>query len=580
MVLSPRPLGIVFANKAFSAMVGYTIRELTSLCPRETARLLHPRERRTVVARMRARAEGRNVPRHYMVRLVRKDGTVRGVEVESRRVTHEGKPLIQATMIDRTSRETIEGRINMLLRAIEQIDEGVAVITMDGKVIYANRAFASMHGYRVRELAGKHLSVFHAKAQMPAVRKALGRIRRAGYFSGEVWHARRDGSCFPTLMQTGLIRAADGKATAMVGTCRDITRLKKVSDELARSKREKTLILDSVEETIAYMDARMRIVWANWAAARSAGTTPGRLIGKRCHKALHGLAHPCPRCPCRLAMSTGRAAWADIAGSDGRFLVGAYPVKDEEGKVTGGVEVALKLGTRYQDAEMDNLKSFSKMLIDLQEEERRHIALELHDHVGQGLTATKLHLRRIERGLPGERAGGARDFKGVISLIDAAIADIRDISRRLRPPSLDILGLAPALKQLTDSIAGNSGVTVAFDARGIHGRIDARIEIALYRVVQEALNNALKYSGCTRISVFLRRRGHLVALRVEDDGRGFAPLRANRMTGLGLTGMRERIEGVGGTFAVRSEAGEGTRIDVLVPLPASGGDAQHAGGRP
>jgi signal transduction histidine kinase len=243
-------------------------------------------------------------------------------------------------------------------------------------------------------------------------------------------------------------------------------------------------------------------------------------------------------------------------------------VKDGEGRITGSVEVAIEAGDRDMADEIHNLRSFSKMLIDLQEEERRRIALDLHDQVGQSLTTTKLYLRRIERECKRTNHPAMREFADAISLIDAAVNEVRNISQRLRPPTLDILGLVPSLSQLVKSVAEKSGVEITFTARGIRGKIDARIEIALYRVVQEALNNALKYSGCTRIDISLRGKGAKLSLQVVDNGKGFAPLRANRMTGLGLTGMRERIEGVGGTFGVKSGPGEGTRIEAIVPTPA------------
>ncbi|MEI6632495.1 MAG: PAS domain S-box protein [Chlamydiota bacterium] len=569
IVLQGDPMRIVFANRAAARMSGMSIRKLTQLTPVEIAARIHPDDRGRVLSSLKKRLAGEKVPLRSACRLIRADGRVQDIEMSSRRIRFDGRRAVQVAFIDSTEERGNREKLRLLSAAVEQSSEGIAVSDVAGRLLYLNRAFAAMHGYTVQSLVGKYLSVFHTPAQMAVVRAALARTHAGGHFSGEVAHVRRDGTCFPSLMQTTLLRDAKRRLIGIVGTCRDITDIKKATSELARSKEEKTRILDSVEEAITYKDRQMRIVWANWAAARRVGMKPRELLGRRCHELLHGLRRPCAKCPCLLAMRTGEPSWGESVAAGGRsYLIGAYPVRDGEGRITGSVDVAIEAGDRNRADEIHNLRSFSKMLIGLQEEERRRIALELHDQVGQSLTATKLYLQRIEREFGRTGHPAMREFADAISLIDAAVNDVRTISHRLRPPILDILGLVPSLAQLVKSLAGKSGVEITFAARGIRGKIDARIEIALYRVVQEALSNALKYSGCRRIDIALRGSGGALALRVTDDGKGFAPLRANRMTGLGLTGMRERIEGVGGTFAVKSGPGEGTKIEATVPAPA------------
>jgi PAS domain S-box-containing protein len=580
IIVQGAPLRIVFANRAAARMSGMSIRRITSLSAREIAARMHPDDRCRLIAYVKRRIMGGKAPIRYQCRLIRANGKVQYIEISSRRVRYGGSPAVQLAFADRTQRRAAEEKAWLLSRAVEQSSEGIAVSDREGRILYLNRAFAAMHGYAARPLRGKHYSIFHAPDQMPAVRESLARTTAAGRFSGEIWHARRDGTRFPSLMQTALLRDGKRKVIGMVGTCRDITDLKTAADELARSREEKSLILDSVEEAITYKDTRMRIVWANRAAARRAGVPLRDLTGRRCHEVWYGRSRPCPNCPCIMAMRTGETSWGESVDPSGRrYLIGAYPVKDAEGKITGNVEVAIEAGDRSKAEEVNNLRSFSKMLIDLQEEERRRIALELHDQVGQGLTATKLYLQRLAQEFARAGHPAPRSFAEAVSLIDAAVNDVRSISHRLRPSTLDILGLIPSIARLVESLSRKSGIAIAFVSRGVRGRMDARIEIALYRVMQEALNNALKYSGCSRIDIALRVAGGRLELRIADDGRGFAPLRANRMAGLGITGMRERIEGVGGIFAVKSSPGEGTRIEATVPLPLCARRARQEGGR-
>lgn len=574
-----RPLRFLFANRAFLRMSGYRARELTSLGPKEAARCFHPEDRAAVLDYLGKRIAGREASLLNGWRIVRKDGGICHAEISSRSVRYEGRPAVQATFIDWTRRWANERRLQLLSQAAEQVEEGVGVIDLHGKIVYANPAVAVMHGRAPGSLAGKPCAVLHSRKQIAAVRAAFAQARSTGRYSGELWHARRDGTAFPCFVQTTVLRDEKGGEIGFVASCRDITDAKNAADELARLREEKALILDSISESISYNDRRSRIVWANLAAARRAGMMPRDLLGRRCYEVWHGRGRPCPRCPALVAIRTGKPAWGESAVRDGRrHLVGVFPVRDSEGRISGSVVVAIEAGTEVGAEELHNLRSFSKMLIDLQEEERKRMALELHDQVGQRLAALRFHLRRIgERCAEGDCAAPA-EFTEAYALIDATLGDVRAISRRLRPPTLDILGLVPSLSQLVESLSLQSGIPVRLRSRNVRGKMDARIEIALYRVAQEALTNALRYSECTRIDISLRKIRRTLTLRIVDDGKGFGPLRANRVTGLGLTEMRERIEGVGGSFAVRSVPAAGTRIEARVPLPLCAPRARRKGG--
>jgi signal transduction histidine kinase len=202
------------------------------------------------------------------------------------------------------------------------------------------------------------------------------------------------------------------------------------------------------------------------------------------------------------------------------------------------------------------------------EEERRFIAHELHDELGQLLTVVKL---RLAGGSASARNGsGTAD---TIAVIDEMIDRVRKISADLRPPLLDEVGLFPALRAYVDAQAALSGVAIELESEETDARrLDAAREIACFRVVQESLTNALRHAAPHRIRVRVSRQSTLLALAIVDDGRGFdtAQLDAASAGHLGVVGMQERVRARGGSFRISSRPGAGTTVAVEMPLDPNG----------
>jgi len=198
------------------------------------------------------------------------------------------------------------------------------------------------------------------------------------------------------------------------------------------------------------------------------------------------------------------------------------------------------------------------------EEERRFIAHELHDELGQMLTVVKLQLTAKSDG-----ATGRATNSDTIALVDGMIDRVRRISTDLRPPLLDEVGLFPALRAHVDSQRALSGVAIELETNETDGlRLDGAREIACFRVVQEAITNALRHAAPRRIQVRVIRRPGTLSLSIADDGRGFdtATLAAASAGHLGVAGMEERVRARGGQFRVSSRPGAGTTVDVEMPI--------------
>jgi PAS domain S-box-containing protein len=215
-------------------------------------------------------------------------------------------------------------------------------------------------------------------------------------------------------------------------------------------------------------------------------------------------------------------------------------------------------------ASTQRLQSLSRRLVEAQESERRNIARELHDEAGQALASLRYGLRLLER----EVGSGDSVTERVAELMhqtDAVIDGLHRLAADLRPASLDHLGLDAALRQYTRAAAAKFGLTVHFGARGFSSeRLPAVVETALYRVVQEAMTNAVRHARATRVDVLAERRGERVMVMVEDNGVGFEAEHIQRGEHIGLLGMRERAEALGGTLTVESAPGAGTTVVVEV----------------
>jgi two-component system sensor histidine kinase UhpB len=199
-----------------------------------------------------------------------------------------------------------------------------------------------------------------------------------------------------------------------------------------------------------------------------------------------------------------------------------------------------------------------------QEAERRRIAQELHDQIGQNLTAVVLELKRVRGSVNG---GDAEALADAQELARETLEEVRRISYELRPAALDDLGLPSALRSLCGGIARRAEIAVEVDVADDLPALDGQVELALYRVAQEALTNAARHARCTTVHVVLGVVGDDVLLRVADDGVGMD----GSFPGGGLRGMRERAVAVGAAFEARSAHGRGVEISMRIPAVAGSG---------
>ena len=236
------------------------------------------------------------------------------------------------------------------------------------------------------------------------------------------------------------------------------------------------------------------------------------------------------------------------------------------GRQVGAALENADLTTRLA-ARTQQLERLSVRMVRQHEEERRRIALELHDETAQAFAAVKLHLGVLRESV--EPALAPR-MDRVLELVDTGMRSIRSVTRDLRPPLLDELGLVPALRGYAEGQSVRTGVPIAVEANAGAETLRPDTAIAAFRIVQEAVNNTLRHASAEQVTVSVRADANRLLLSVRDDGRGFdvaeALQRAATGGHLGLLGMRERVEALGGRLEIDSTAGQGTEIRADVPL--------------
>jgi len=253
---------------------------------------------------------------------------------------------------------------------------------------------------------------------------------------------------------------------------------------------------------------------------------------------------------------------------------------DAAGRITGHFGIQRDVTDRIRAAEeleqsRAELRALAIRLQAIREEERTRIAREIHDELGQALTALKLDLAWMGSNRPrGARASGPIGMidSSITARIDDTMQIVRRIASELRPSVLDQLGLEAAIETLVQETTQRTGIAITLHAQEFP-RLPDDLASHAFRIIQEALTNVTRHSKATRVEVAVRRAGGALILGVSDNGVGFAPDTLSGLRSLGLVGMRERALACGGVLMVQGKPGEGTSIVVTIPLKTDAGGA-------
>ena len=377
------------------------------------------------------------------------------------------------------------------------------------------------------------------------------------------------------MLRSRTIRGFEKNRTALEGKVRD------AASQLLQAEGKFRTLVENLPDVVARFDPALRHLYVSSAVHSMTGVPSSRCVGKTNRE----LGMPSELvelwdAALRRVFATGRPEKLELAvplpTGTRHFDCRILPEHDAGGAVLSVLSVARDV-TDHRLADVENavlfeqmqdstvrMQSLSRRLVEAQENERRHIARELHDEAGQALASLRFGLRLLEREIDqgGNVTGRVAEL---MRQTDAVLDGLHRLAADLRPASLDHLGLEAALRQYARSAASTFGLAVHFKARGFTGeRLPTVVETALYRVVQEAMTNVVRHARATRVDVLVEHRGDRVLVMVEDDGVGFEPDRAQRGDHLGLLGLRERAEGLGGTLTIESTPGAGATVVVEV----------------
>lgn len=513
---------------------------------------------RAVDDRSRAEAQLREV----------NEGLERTVQVRTR----ELETLNQSLREEAMERTRADARSQLQGRLLDVVQQAVVATGKGGGIVYWNRHAEWMFGWTEQEARGEPLSKVTAFSA-EAARHGLSGFGAVKGWTGEVRAIRRDATAFQAYLTCSPIWRSDGSIAGFVYTFMDITE-RKAAEQAIRDSEEKysTVVESSPTGIFIYLDGR--ILFGNQRFFKMVGRAAEDLAEIDAAEVIHPDDWPMVR-------ELWRKRFQGSGGNedyDCRILTGQGDVRWVSGRSTliryrGGVALLGNIQdiTERHRAEQalrdsrETLHRLSARLLAAQETERQRVARELHDSIGQTLSAVKF---MVERAIEGDGSPGSgphlTSLRAVVPVIQTSVEEVRRISMALRPSTLDDLGLIATLAWFSRE----------FQSTYPHIQVDHAIEVeesavpdplktTIFRIVQEAMNNAAKHSRASRITLALRGVFGTLQLVVADNGVGFnpgEPRRQDASGGFGLAFMRERAELFGGAFVVTSGVGLGTEV--------------------
>ncbi|MBN2021037.1 MAG: PAS domain S-box protein [Sedimentisphaerales bacterium] len=328
----------------------------------------------------------------------------------------------------------------------------------------------------------------------------------------------------------------DGVLVGLVGFAQDITERKQAEEALIKAENEKATILNTMSELVAYQDAEHRIIWANRAAGESAGSAAEELLGRYCYEVWQGRNKPCVNCPVEKAWKTGRLETEAIHSPDGRvWSIRANPVKNKTGDVVGVVEITSDITERKQAEHklleyQKQLKRLAAQLALTEERERRRIAGELHDHVGQSLALAKIKIDTLHASATSQPLPQA--LEDISGSLEKAIQETRSLTFDLSNPILYELGFEAAVAEwLNEHVKPKYGISIEFNADDNPKPLNDDMKVMIFRNVRELLINIIKYAKADKVKVSISRIDNSMQVLVEDNGVGFDPAEVKKTSG-------------------------------------------------
>ncbi len=479
-----------------------------------------------------------------------------------------------------------EERFRLSIESVR--DYGIFMLDPDGRVASWNAGAERMKGFRADEIVGRHFSLFYPAEDIQSGKPddELRTSAEHGTVEQEGWLLRNNGSRFRANTVITSVRDEAGVLRGYLRVTRDITEQKAMEEKLRQSELRFRTIFEDAPIGIALADGEGSLIQTNTALQDMLCHSSQELAGKN----IAGLIHPDDataneplfsalrttepgryRLEIKYMRPDRRTSWINmnvsrIHGENGHPPNSIMMMED----ITEQKHLLRQIA-EAEEERVSGLRLFASSVQHAQEEERARISRELHDDICQRLSGMKFHVEVLEGTVPPLGKRVTKQLRDVRLELDKSITEVRRISSNLRPSVLDDFGLITALRLLSKDFEHRHGMKTTLDLDSVlPDVVDAKIEIAVYRIAQEALSNIAQHSGATTAALSLQVRGNNLCLLVRDNGKGFLSEQLMPMNstgrGLGLMSMRERSELLGGSFTINSMRDKGTTVTVNIPL--------------
>ncbi|MGA9883993.1 MAG: PAS domain S-box protein [Candidatus Acidiferrales bacterium] len=475
---------------------------------------------------------------------------------------------------------------------IDDVHIGVVALDASSRIEFANRAALKMFGFTKAQVIGKtreELGIASYRedgTRIPPSLRAQERALESGMpVRDEVVGIRRPGVDEMLWVYGNVVpvHTNEGTLRRVIITLSDVTERMNTRQALERSNEFNRQILMSAQEGIIVHGRDLRYQLWNPYMERMSGMKAENVIGKHprglfpfleehgglvaMEKALAGQVTTEIDMPYEVAQ-TGERGWCDNQYG---------PLRNEGGEIVGVIATVRDVTGRKQHE--DELHDLSSRLLQLQDEERRRIARDLHDGLAQHLLAANLNLAQLSRTPASTAAKRSRLLADTKEIVADCARQIRSLSYLLHPPVLDELGLASAIEEYAEGFGRRTGIRLEIDLQFCNGRLPQEVETALFRIVQESLGNIQKHSGSETATIRLASGHDSVTLEVSDFGKGIPDENLRTYAaglhklGVGILGMRERMRQLGGRLEITSNS-QGTTVRAILPLA---GEGPHVG---
>jgi PAS domain S-box-containing protein len=474
---------------------------------------------------------------------------------------------------------------------VEPARDAFVAIDSRGRIIEWSPQAEKTFGWSREEILGRTL----AETIIPPARRAAHHKGLAPSFAageGPVFNQRleftaldRNGNELPVELTIWPAHTRQGWVS--YAFLRDIRESKR-SERLLRESEAlfRTMVSTLEDYSIMLLDPSGQVVTWNTGVERLKGYRAEEIIGRHisCVYPPEDIERGKPETVLQAVAREGRyeeEAWR-VRKDGSRFWANVLilAARDEAGQLYGYVEQVSDISERKRTElalreSTERLRTLSRRLLEVQETERRALARELHDEIGQALSALKINFQGMLRLT--EPSAQARYLEDSVEIVEHTLQQVRSLSLDLRPSLLDDLGLVPALRWYLDNQAQRAGFAARLVADPLETRLPSHLETACFRVVQEAITNIVRHARAPRVDVELRHADSELRLTIRDDGLGFnvraAQAHAARGNSLGLISMQERVHLAGGTMDIESTVGQGTQIRARFPLAGMMPDA-------